>query len=218
MQGESGTKTAAPHSQQSCVGCPLEAGQVCRHTPGGLVDFGLLAVGFFIPFVAGMMLSGYWLALGLWLLLAGAFFGYVEALVLCRHCPHYAGARLTLGCHADYGLARVPGFSPRPLTQREKIVFLSYTAVLGLYYLPFLVAGHQWLLLFIATGALATWFYILLRTQCTRCCHVFCPANRVPPEVREEVFEHCTVLAGARSLSQGWLDQKLRGGGCSEGR
>lgn len=218
MQGESGTRTTAAGSRHSCVGCPLEAGQVCRHTPGGLVDFGLLAVGFFIPFVAGMILSGYWLAFGLWLLLAGAFFGYVEAMVLCRHCPHYAGARLTLGCHADYGLARVPGFSPRPLTRREKTVFMAYAGVLGLYYVPFLVAGHQWLLLLIATGALATWFYTLLRTQCTRCCHVFCPANRVPQELREEVFDHCTVLAGARSLSQDWLEQEVRGGGGGEGR
>ncbi len=218
MQAERGSRTAAARSRHSCVGCPLEGRQLCRHTPTGLLDFGLLAVGFFVPFVAGMILSGYWLAFGLWLLLAAAFFGYVEALVLCRHCPHYAGARLTLGCHADYGLARVPGFSPRPLTEREKMVFLSYAGVIGLYYFPFFVVGHQWLLLLIASGALATWCYTLVRTQCTRCCHVFCPVNRVPQELREEVFDHCTALAGARRLSQGGPEQQVRGGGGSEGQ
>lgn len=209
MQAERGTKTVAVLSRESCVGCPLEGKLLCRHLPRGLLDFGLLAVGFLVPFVAGMIIGGHWLALGVWLLLAAVFFGYVEALVLCRHCPQYAEERFVLRCGADHGLASVSGFSPGPLTRGEEIVFLSYVGVLGLYYAPFLLMSQQWLLLFVASLALATWCWMLVRTRCTRCCHIFCPVNRVPEELREELFDHCPTLARARRLSQAGLEQPV---------
>jgi hypothetical protein len=198
MDGERGSKPAAACSRESCVGCSLEGRLLCQHTLRDLLDFAVLAVGFFIPFVAGMILGGYWLGLGLWLLLAAVFFGYVEALVLCRHCPHYAEEGFFLRCHANYGLPKIPAFSPRPLTRGEEIVFLAYVGVLGLYYVPFFVLSRQWLLLLITSWALVTWAWTLLRTQCTRCYHVFCPLNRVPEPLREEFFEHYPEFARNR--------------------
>jgi 4-hydroxybenzoate polyprenyltransferase len=61
---------------------------LCLHTGRDVLDFAVLAVAYFIPFLAGMILGRHWVALFVWLLLAAVFFGYVEALVLCRHCPH----------------------------------------------------------------------------------------------------------------------------------
>jgi hypothetical protein len=213
LEAERGSRTAAACSRESCEGCPLEGRLLCLHTRRDLFDFGVLAVGFFIPFVAGMVIGGYWLALGVWLVLAGVFFGYVEALVLCRHCPHYAEEGFFLRCHANYGLPKIPGYSPRPLTRGEEIVFFVYVGVLGLYYVPFFVLSRQWLLLLIASWALVTWAWTLLRTQCTRCYHVFCPLNRVPEEVREEFFEHYPAFARARRLSLDGMEQHAKGGG-----
>jgi hypothetical protein len=216
MQADTGTGTAAACSSKSCVGCPLEGRLLCRHTFGDLLDFGVLAVGFLIPFVAGMVIGGYWLALGLWLLLAAVFFGYVEALVLCRHCPHYAEEGFFLRCHANYGLPKIPGYSPRPLTRGEEILFFVYVGALGLYYVPFFVLSQQWLLLLIASWALVTWAWTLLRTQCTRCYHVFCPLNRVPEELRQEFFDHYPAFGEARRRFQGGSEQQVKGGGSHE--
>lgn len=47
---------------------------MCLHTPRDVLDFAFLAIGFFIPFLAGMVRGGFWLALGLWAVLAVIFF------------------------------------------------------------------------------------------------------------------------------------------------
>jgi len=47
-------------------------------------------MGWLVPFLAGMIIGGFWLGFAAWIGLAALVFGYVEALVLCRHCPHYA--------------------------------------------------------------------------------------------------------------------------------
>jgi hypothetical protein len=72
------------------------------------MDFAVLSIGWLIPFIAGMVIGGFWIALGVWLLLAAIFFIYVEALILCRHCPHYAEEGFTLKCHANWGLPKIP--------------------------------------------------------------------------------------------------------------
>jgi len=183
-------RTAAACSRGSCVGCSLEGRLLCQHTGRDLLDFALLAIAYLIPFFAGMMLGGYSAALVVWLLLAAIFFLYVVALVLCRHCPHYAEEGITLRCHANYGLPKIPPFDPRPLNRVEKAVFLAFASVLGLYYLPFFLLSAQWLLLLITSWAMLTWVWTLMRTQCTRCYHLSCPLNRVPDEVRQQFFDH----------------------------
>jgi len=188
--GSRGGKTAAACSRKTCSGCPIEGKLLCLHTPRDVLDFAVLAIGFFIPFIAGMAIGGFWIALALWFGLAVIFFGYVEALVLCRHCPHYAEEGFLLRCHANYGFPKIPRFSPRPLNRVEKIVFLGYVSVLLFYYVPFFLLSKQWLLLIIGSWALVAWFWTLLRTQCTRCYHIFCPLNRVPEDVRREFFNN----------------------------
>ena len=190
--------TAAACMRETCDGCPIEGRLLCLHTPRDALDFAVLAIGFFIPFLAGMVIGGFWPGLALWVVLAIFFFVYVEALVLCRHCPHYAEEGFTLRCHANYGLPKIPRFSPRPLSRVEKIVFLGYVAVLGLYYVPFFVLSQQRLLLAITTWALITWAWTLLRTQCTRCYHIYCPLNRVPANVREKFFDNYPAFSEAR--------------------
>jgi hypothetical protein len=203
-RGSRGAKTAAACSRETCAGCPIEGKLLCLHTPRDLLDFALPAIGFFIPFIAGMAIGGYWVPLAVWLVLSGIFFGYVEALVLCRHCPYYAEEGFLLRCHANYGLPKIPSFSPRPLNRTEKIVFLGYVSVLMFYYIPFFVLSKEWLLLIITSWALLVWFWTLLRTQCTRCYHVFCPLNRVPEDVKREFFNNYPAFskAQAKALSR----------------
>ncbi len=182
--------TAAACARQTCDGCEIEGKLICIHTRADLVDFAVLALGCMIPFFAGMILGKFWVGLAVWLVLAAIFFGYVEALILCRHCPHYAERGFLLKCHANAGLPKIPRYDPRPLNRVERVVWLAYVAVLFLYFIPFLVVSHQWLLL----GLTGFWTFAavwtVMRTQCTRCYHLSCPANRVPEEVREGFFRN----------------------------
>ncbi len=189
--------TAAACSSESCDGCEIEGKLLCVHTRKDLIDFGVLFIAWAIPFVAGMAIGGFWLGLAVWAGLAIVFFGYVEALILCRHCPHYAEEGATLKCHANWGLPKFPRFNPRPSDRIEKTIWLLYVAVLFLYYIPFFVVSRQWLLLAITTSALIAWVWTVQRTQCTRCYNFSCAVNRVPDAVRKSFFKHYPEFAKA---------------------
>jgi hypothetical protein len=190
--------TAAACQEQDCTGCELEGKLLCIHTPADLIDFAVLVICCFIPFFAGMIIGRFWVGLIVWGGLAVVFFGYVEALVLCRHCPHYAEEGFTLRCHANWGLPKIPRFDPRPLNRLEQVIWLAYVAVLFLYPLPFFIVSGQWLLLAIYAWAVFAWAWTLLRTQCNRCYHLSCPLNRVPADVREAFYRHYPEFAEQR--------------------
>jgi hypothetical protein len=103
--------------------------QAAQIGPKGAAD----RIGVFIPFFAGMIIGQFWVGLAVWIGLAVLFFGYVEALVLCRHCPHYAEEGFLLKCHANSGLPKIPRFDPRPLSRWEQAIWIGYVAVLFLY-------------------------------------------------------------------------------------
>jgi hypothetical protein len=144
-----------------------------------------------------MIIGQFWVGLALWIGLAVLFFGYVEALVLCRHCPHYAEEGFLLKCHANSGLPKIPKFDPRPLSKSEQVVWVAYVAVLFLYYIPFFIISEQWLLLVLTSWASLTAAWTIWRTQCNRCYNLSCPANRVPEEVKTAFFENYPVFARA---------------------
>lgn len=189
--------SAAACSRQTCEGCEIQGKLMCVHTPRDLMDFWVLFMSYAIPFFAGMIIGKFWLGLAAWFGLAALFFGYVEALVLCRHCPHYAEEGFTLKCHANWGLPKIPGFAPRPLSKVEQVVWLVYVAVLFLWYVPFFVASQQWFLLGLTTWATFAASWTLQRTKCTRCYNLSCPVNRVPQEVRRIFFKNYPEFAEA---------------------
>ena len=154
-------------------------------------------MGWMIPFTAGMIIGRFWIGLIVWFALAAIFFGYVEALILCRHCPHYAEEGFTLKCHANWGLPKIPKFNPKPLNKIESVTWIVYVLALFLYFVPFFIASQQWLLLVINTSALIIAYRTLLRTMCTRCYNFSCPLNRVPQDVRKVFFEKYPAFAEA---------------------
>lgn len=194
--------TAAACSRRTCKGCEIEGKLLCIHTSKDLVDFLVLFVSYAIPFLAGMIVGRFWTGLAVWFALAVVFFGYVEALVLCRHCPHYAEEGFLLKCHANSGLPKLPRFDPRPLNKTEKVIWLAYVAVFILWYIPFFVVSQQWLLLGLTTWALIAGGWTLQRTKCTRCYNLSCPVNRVPEDVRLVFFEHYLEFAQAWRQSE----------------
>jgi hypothetical protein len=202
MTGPAEKTTAAACTRLSCEGCEIQGKLLCIHTLKDLADFYVLFAGWVIPFLAGMIIGKFWIALAVWVGLAAVFFGAVEALVLCRHCPHYAESGFLLRCHANWGLPKLPRFSPRPLSVWEKRVWLLYVAVLFLYYIPFFIIGRLWLLLLLTSSALFVAVWTLQRTQCNRCYHLSCPANRVPDDVKEGFHRNypdfCGEGGGAR--------------------
>ncbi len=177
-------KPAAACSRQTCEGCEIRGRLLCVHTPRDVVGFVVLFVIWAIPFFAGMVIGRFWIGLGVWGGLALLFFGYVEQLLLCRHCPHYAELGFFLRCHANWGLPKIPSFNPRPMSRVEGATWLLYGAVLFFYCVPFFVISHQWLLLGITTLALVVAVWLVRRTRCPRCYHLSCPANRLPEDVR----------------------------------
>lgn len=197
MDGHSDKKTAAACSRQDCESCEIQGKLLCIHTRKDLIDFFVLFMAWAIPFLAGMINGGYWMGLALWLGLAVLFFGYVEALVLCRHCPHYAEKGFLLRCHANWGLPKIPNFNPRPSHFWEKAIWLSYVALLFLYYIPFFIMSQQWLLLLLTTTALFVSGWTLQRTQCNRCYNLSCPVNRVPDDVKKAFFKNYPVFHDA---------------------
>ena len=197
MSTNSDKTTAAACSRQTCEGCEIEGKLLCIHTKSDLLDFGVLFIAYAIPFSAGMIIGEFWLGLAIWIGLVVLFFGYVEALVLCRHCPHYAQEGFLLECHANSGLPKIPKFDPRPLNSAEKVIWLAYVAVLFLWFIPFFIASQQWLLLSITAATLIAWGWTVQRTQCTRCYNLSCPANRVPEDVQQGFFENYPLFAQA---------------------
>ena len=181
---------AAACIRRSCDGCEIRDRLLCVHSRKDLADFAVIFISWAIPFLAGMIIGRFWIGLAAWGGLAILFFGYVEALLLCRHCPHYAEKGFLLRCHANWGLPKIPRFDPRPLNKVEGFMWLLYGAVLFVYYLPFFIVSQQWLLLGITTWALITALWTVRRTQCTRCYHLSCPANAVPEDVRRVFFEN----------------------------
>jgi hypothetical protein len=184
-------------SREECEGCGLREKFLCVADLKDVLDFFLLFMVVFVPFMAGMIIGGFWLGIAAWLALAAVFFGYVEALVLCRHCPHYGEKGFLLRCHANWGLPKIPKFDPRPMSKLEKAVWLLYAGVLLLWYVPFFVASGQWLLLLITSVGLVAAVWTVLRTQCSRCYNLSCPVNRVPPETREQFFRNFPAFARA---------------------
>ena len=197
MMEQDGKTTAAACARETCEGCEIQGELICIHTRTDLMDFAVLAILVFIPLIAGMIIGKFWIGLVIWIGLAVLFFGYVEALILCRHCPHYAEEGFLLKCHANSGLPKIPKFDPRPLNRTEQIAWLAYVAVLFLYPVPFFLISQQWLLLVIYLWALFAAGWTLVRTQCTRCYHLSCPLNRVPENVRQEFFKNYPEFAEA---------------------
>ncbi len=189
--------TAAACARTTCDGCETQGRLLCIHTKRDLGDFFVLFVTWAAPFLAGMVMGKFWIGLAVWVGLAAAFFVYVEALVLCRHCPHYAEEGFLLKCHANSGFPKIPRFDPRPLNTLERGTWLLYVGVLFLFYIPFFVIGQQWLLLGLTTWALIAASWTLQRTQCTRCYHLSCPINRVPQDVRDAFFDNYPAFARA---------------------
>lgn len=182
--------TAAACSQSECEECEIQGKLLCVHQPKDLIDFYVLFMGWAIPFFSGMIIGKFWVGIMVWFVLAIFFFCYLEALLLCRHCPHYAEKGFWLRCHANWGLPKIPKMNPRPMNSFEKVTWLLYVAVLFLYYIPFFVINEQWLLLMLTTSAMIVAGWTLQRTQCNRCYNLSCPINRVPDDVKDSFFRH----------------------------
>ena len=202
MMDPSLNKTAAACVRPNCEGCEIRGQLLCIHTKKDLMDFGVLALMVFIPFFAGMIIGKFWWALAIWIGLAIIFFVYVEALVLCRHCPHYAESGSVLKCHANAGLPKIPAYDPRPLRPWEKSAWLAYVAVLFLYFIPFFIISQQWVLLLVTGWATLTAVWTVQRTQCNHCFHLSCPVNRVPQEVKIVFYQNYPDFAPPDNLEQ----------------
>lgn len=172
----------------TCEQCIFQNKIICHHTLQDKLDFGAMVIPWFMVFFYGMITGGHTTALVHWLILAIFFFGYFEALVLCRHCPHYAAAGFLLSCHANSSLPKIPKYDPKPAKTWERIAWLAYVAILFLFYVPFFILAKQWFLLMLNLTLTITFAWLLMRTKCWCCCNFSCILNYTPRDVREEFF------------------------------
>lgn len=185
-----GTKTAAACIRNTCTGCELDGKLMCIHTKQDLLDFFVVVINIFVPFFAGMVAGAHWYGLLGWFVLAVIFFGYFEALILCRHCPHYAEEGRTLKCHANWGLPKIPAYDPRSMNRTEQIVWLISAAIIMFYWIPFFIIAKQWIFLAWGLTSSVVSIYQLLTTECNRCYMMSCPLNRTPEEIREIFYKY----------------------------
>ncbi|MFH1022073.1 MAG: hypothetical protein V1809_01630 [Planctomycetota bacterium] len=186
-----------------CGGCSVEGRFTCRQNFGDVVDFMAPATLYFLPAIGGMIAGGWGQALAIWGALAAAFFLYVQQKLVCCRCPHYAGSKPFLTCHAAFGLPKFPRYSPRPLGRAGRIFLYAYSAVLFLWPFPLLAMSGQWLLFSVTGGALLSWVWFVQRRLCTRCINLFCPFNRVPQPLRNTLAGMGPTLAAAREPGAG---------------
>lgn len=176
--------------KESCQDCEIYGKLMCKHTKQDLLDFFILIMNVFVPFFVGMIVGNHWVGLIGWFVLALLFFGYFEALLLCRHCPHYKEEGRILRCHANWGLPKFPSYDPRPMNRLERIAWIIYSAAVTMYWVPFFIYSQQWLFLMWASVSAFVTLYQLIHTKCNRCYMMSCPLNRVPSEIKKVFFEY----------------------------
>jgi hypothetical protein len=185
-----------PHSEKPIATCVSESCRDCRLR--GLVHchFDLFDLAKFILAVLPSFLVG---ALGIrlidgdlllpWVAICVGFFGFVEIIVLCSHCPHYAEPGNFLRCWANHGSPKLFKYRPGPLTPIEKFILLGGFGIIWGYPLVFLILGKVWLILIAFVLLSVVFFVILKRKFCSQCMNFACPLNTVTGEVRELFYE-----------------------------
>jgi len=201
MNSSSNAIPASACARETCEGCQIRGKLMCVHTKEELVKFWALFMMVAVPFLIGMIIGKHWLGLGLWVGFCVLFFGYFEALILCRHCPHYAEEGFLLQCHANAGMPKIPPFDPRPLNKIEQVSWLICAVALVFWFVPSFIIGQQWVLLVITSCAAITFFAGLQLTKCNRCYNLSCPINRVPADVRIEFFKNYPIFAEAWGIN-----------------
>lgn len=166
--------------QQGCNGCAGAGHLMCRFRWGDMGVFAGLALPFFAAAITGVLRAGMGRYLWGWLAYALFFFFVWEALILCRHCPYWAEDGTVLHCHANYGVVKLFGYTPRPMSRWEGRQFILGALLLLAYPLPFMLIGRQYALALLSLALAVYAARRLMRKVCTRCINFSCPLNGVP--------------------------------------
>lgn len=183
--------------EESCEQCSASGEIVCHFTGKSLAMFLYLNLpllilgGFFIARLdSGLFLS--------WILFMIAYFGFIEIRVMCSHCPHYGEPGLkSLKCWANYGAPKIWKYRPGPMSNLEKVIFLS--GLLFIFALPVfpLIISADYIFLGFYVLLLLRWKTGLKTLYCSSCINFACPLNAVIDEVREVFFEKNPVVGRA---------------------
>ncbi len=184
-------------SLEVCGDCSLSDDLMCRFDRRDLLHFFLFMLPFGITSIAGVIRAGFGRYLWFWLAYALFFFFVWEAYILCRHCPYWAGEGRILRCHANYGVFKIWRYTPRPMNTGEQAQFIIGALLLVVFPFPFLLAGREFLLTFIALSTVLNAIYELKMTICTRCVNFSCPLNAVPPQVMQAYLDKNPEISAA---------------------
>jgi len=112
----------------------------------------------------------------IFLLLAAAVLVGVIYRFFCIHCPHYHRDEKRLHCMFFWGIPKLFKADPGPLTRMEKAISLGAPAFLFLMPLAWLISQPVMLVIYLLSSGI--FLATVQRTECGRCIHSHCPANR----------------------------------------
>jgi hypothetical protein len=107
----------------NCQTCVLKSQLHCHFNLWGLLRFLGVAFPPFILAGMGIMHFNAWLLIP-WVAFALSYFGLIEIMVMCSHCPHYAQPEIkSLKCWANYGSPKLWRYNPGPMSSSEKFIY-----------------------------------------------------------------------------------------------
>ena len=180
-----------------CQDCPVRYGLHCHFHGRDLTQFFLMMLPVFLIGGAGVVHAGWGYVIP-WILIAIAYFGFIEIRVMCSHCPHYnEDTGSGLRCWANYGSPKLWKYRPGPMSTGENIVFYGGLLAVMSYPLIFLIGGGQWLLLAFYLAALAAGGATMQVYMCAHCYNFACPLNRVEDSLKAAFFARNPEIAAA---------------------
>ena len=188
-------------SPEDCVDCSLKNKVRCEFKIKDTIIFFAPLIFFTIIAFYGMVISGYMLWIGIYLIFLALFYFIIENRILCSHCPYYAQEGKILKCHTHYGFYKAWRYRPGPMSHSEKILWLVGVFLSFLYPLIFLILGNQLILFLLSIAGIITWFPIIFIKSCNSCLNFSCPFNKVPEKVRKEYFIKNEIMR------KGWKEE-----------
>jgi hypothetical protein len=192
---------------KDCSGCSFQASQSCQRGNRSRMAVFWVALPVFVAtsfgsLTASALATGAWWPVPLHLLFWIFYYGAVELLLHCPHCPYWNDTDERITCLLHNRLPKPGGaffnkllrYNPAPYSRKEQLGLMSCN-IYSLFF-PLVIAAHglhaaygssKLLGIVIATSVYivaACWFVFRMRSSfCTQCLNFSCPMN-TQPEIR----------------------------------
>lgn len=160
--------------------CDNATGIKTQHSFSDFLYFKLLTA---VPLVT--VLAGFWRTQP-WMIIAYVVWIAIHMTVvyriLCSHCPHYGNYQGKTQCLYLWGVPAVFKANPAAQNILEKLGVKLLLMLSILFPIYWLLQSLDLLLIYLLS--IAVLLITMMRYECTRCVHLDCSHNKVPPDLR----------------------------------